>query len=166
MRPPKSLCITLGLLALLPAGAASQDLLSTPTLDAPRLELPQVDASSAQPSALGPIVGGTLGGAVGLGVGLLPAAACDLEGSDCIGALVLLAAAESVGMALGAHLGNGRRGSFALDWLVAVVSGAAVLAIEENTATRGVDNGGQILLAGVVQLGAVVLTERATGRRR
>lgn len=174
--------LTIALLWFLPAEAASQD---DETRQAPdqrmritrsnellftssNLQTPQgqSDPGGNQPSPMRPVFGALLGGVVGLGVGMVPVAACDFEGSDCIGSLALLAALEPVGMALGAHIGNRKRGSLVLDVLVSLAAAGLVLTIEEGSSPRGVDTGGDLLMAGAVQFGAVVLTERATGRHR
>jgi hypothetical protein len=111
------------------------------------------------------MVGGALGGALGLGVGVLVLSGCDLEGSDCLGPLILLAALEPVGMALGAHVGDRRRGSLGLDILVSFLTGGIGLVLGELGTTRGIGEGNEYLFAGAAQLGAVVITEVITGRR-
>ncbi len=118
-------------------------------------------------------IGGAIGAGVGLGLlgwlaGALVGAAiesdcredyCQLEGIFFGGA-----AGGTAGMALGVHLGNGRRGNFALDLLAA----AAVWGAGIGLALAAEDEGAVAVLVAIpiVQLGVTVAVERATGRSR
>ena len=121
----------------------------------------------------GPIVGGMLLGGVGFIAGALVGAAiqnepgctefCNLEG-----AFYGAAAGGTSGMALGVHLGNRRRGNLGLDFLTAAgVWGAGFTLFlplanaDNNEAALAV-----LIALPVVQLGATVAVERATGRSR
>jgi hypothetical protein len=121
-----------------------------------------------------PEVGDVIAAGMGLGaVGVLAGGlAASLFASGCTGdycrleAVVLGAgAAGTVGMAVGVHLGNRRRGNLALDVMVATaiwVPGVAV-------AVSGAGEGGTLLLfvaMPVAQLAATVAVERAVGRSR
>jgi hypothetical protein len=103
---------------------------------------------------------------LGLGVGVLVFSGCDLEGSDCFGPLLLVAALEPLGVAFGAHVGNRRRGSLGLDILMSFLVGGIGVAVDELATTRGFGEGKEYLFSGAAQLGAVVITEVMTGRRR
>jgi hypothetical protein len=118
------------------------------------------------------MVGAGLGGAVsgffgGMLVGWSLGGGGEICGDDpcglytgILGSLV----GEAIGLPLGVHLANRRRGSFPLDLLTSLASVAAGV-----TVMAGIDPdyGGTVALAAtpIVQLVATIAVERATGRR-
>jgi len=128
----------------------------------------QAQPDQAEPSAAGAVFGGILGGVVGGGVGVGLAVALASESgcyeADCLGYLLVPLLLEPVGMALGTHLGNQRRGSFSLDVLLSFLTLGVGFGIDANSDSGA--GGPGLALVAVLQLTAVVITERATGRRR
>lgn len=111
-------------------------------------------------------------GVLGWGVGAL--AGHVIQG-DCFGEYCEVegifyggAAGGGLGLAVGAHLGNQRRGSFALDLLTSGVVWGAGYALMSSFANDG--DGAGVLLTAIIlpptQLVATVLVERASGRSR
>ena len=88
---------------------------------------------------------------------------CEFEGIFYGGA-----AGGGLGLAIGAHLGNRRRGSFLLDVVASGAVWGAGYALLRSFAESG--DGDGVLLTAIVlpptQLVATVLVERATGRSR
>ena len=81
---------------------------------------------------------------------------CELGGA-AIGGMV----GETLGLAIGAHLGNRHRGNIGLDLLTSagVAAGGIAIAVgNDNNA------GGILLVTAVVQLAATVVVERGVGR--
>jgi hypothetical protein len=119
------------------------------------------------------LVGAGLG-VLGWGIGALAGAAIESQGEgygDCCpweGVLYGGAAGGGLGLAVGAHIGNRRRGNFLLDVLTSgAVWGAGYLLMRSFAANE--DYNGMALTAVVlppVQFVATVLVERATGRSR
>jgi hypothetical protein len=102
---------------------------------------------------LGTVVGGVLGGAAGFFAGARFGAG--VENSHFWGAAI----GESVGLAVGAHVGNGRRGNLGEDLVASLGVGAVGVAIVLSLGETG------LLLAPVVQVAAVATTELTAGRR-
>ncbi len=104
------------------------------------------------------LLGWLAGAMVGVGIGsVIDCHMCELVGLAW-GGLV----GETTGLALGVHLGNGRRGNFALDWLTAAaasVAGIGLVAAADGVVLAAV-------ATPILQLGATVAVERATGRSR
>lgn len=129
--------------------------------ESPSQDEPSVGASIGYGLGLG-LAGFLAGGLVGYGMasGCTSGELCELGG-----ALVGAATGGTFGMALGVHLGNRRRGSFALDFL----TGAAIWGAGFLTAAAAEDDivtGAFFLGVPVLQLWAMVTVERATGRSR
>ena len=114
------------------------------------------------------VLGGVVGGAAGLFAGGMVGAAME---SDCHCDDLALAGivyggliGESVGLALGTHLGDGRGGNFALDLLTSAAGAGLGLALAAG------ENGGaalisvaalQVVLVAAVEVGAA--RQKATG---
>lgn len=126
--------------------------------------------------ALWSLVGGAAGLAAGYAIGYpllyVPDRNADLQRGceDCgtdgaLETLALMALAETVGVALGAHLGNSRHGNLGTDVLVS--AGSLVLAAFV-VGQVGESPGAYAEVVGIslAQIGAVVLTERGTGHTR
>jgi len=114
-------------------------------------------------------------GVLGWGIGALAGTAIESQSEsfsgDCCpweGVIYGGAAGGGLGLAVGAHIGNRRRGSFLLDLLTSGVVWGAGYALMHSFANNG-DYNGMALTAVVlppVQLVATVLVERASGRSR
>jgi hypothetical protein len=120
-----------------------------------------------EPAVIAPVLSGLGLGAVGFFGGALVGAGlsegcdgyyCEL-GSAALAALI----GESVGMGIGVHLGNRRRGSLGLDILTAAGSATGALIVLNAVED---DEGDLLLLALVLQTTATVTVERTTGRNR
>jgi hypothetical protein len=123
-------------------------------------------AVERQPPGILPVLGGAVGGAAGLYGGILIGLALDPDdGGEWDGVFAALTGGfigEIVGMPLGTHLSNGRKGSFLADLGISALMGLAglgVLALADGS------TGGVVAGAGL-QLIGVVLTERSTARKR
>lgn len=126
-----------------------------------------------EPGIHSPMLVGAGLGVLGWGIGALAGAAIESESTsgDCCpwqGVLYGGAAGGGLGLAVGAHIGNRRRGSFLLDLLTSgAVWGAGFLMMRSFAANE--DYNGMALTAVVlppVQFVATVLVERASGRSR
>lgn len=124
-------------------------------------------SDDAQPGLHGPILGAVVGGAVGfVGIGYLAAVSADdagSEGLEVLGAFLAAGlAAEVVLMPLGAHLGNGRRGSYLVDLGVSALSAVAAIvlmsAVDFHAAAVGAGTG--------LHLGVTIAAERKVARDR
>jgi hypothetical protein len=114
----------------------------------------------------------------GLGLGLGGFAAGGLVGAgianDCTGheyceleaAFYGAAAGGTFGMALGVHLGNGRRGSLALDFLTGAAVWGAGIGIAAASDWEGTVSGVAFVTVPIVQLVSTIVVERAVGRSR
>lgn len=111
-------------------------------------------------------------GVLGWGVGALAGYAiqndCQIENCQLEGIFYGGAAGGGLGLALGANLGNRRRGNLALDLLASAAVWAVGYAAMSSYAER--DDGAGIMLTAIVlpptQLLTTVLVERVTGRAR
>jgi hypothetical protein len=126
----------------------------------------------AEPGFQSPLLAAAGLGLVGWGIGALAGHAiqgdcveefCEFEGIFYGGA-----AGGGLGLAVGAHLGNRRRGSFPLDFLASGAMWGVGYALMRSFADKGDDSG--VTLTAIVlppaQLLATVLVERASGRSR
>ena len=164
-----------GLLVALVAGRAVSQRLPTPfpsprNHDSPGAAIPTQVAP--EPDIHSPLLAAAGLGLLGWGVGALTARVvqgdcfeefCEFEGIFYGGA-----AGGGLGLAVGAHLGNRRRGNFPLDVLTSGAVWGVGYALMRSFADNG--DGGGVLLTAIVlpptQLVATVLVERATGRSR
>jgi hypothetical protein len=101
---------------------------------------------------------------VGLGVALALTSGSRCDDTECLSYLLVPLLLEPMGVALGTHLGNQRRGSVGLDVLLSFLTLGVGLGIDSNL--DGGTGGLGLAFVGAGQLAAVVITERATGRRR
>ncbi len=113
---------------------------------------------------LGAAMGGLLGTGAGALLGYFAGGGKLLCGDDTCGsqgAILGALAGEPVGMGVGAHLANRRRGNATLDVLGAAAAGYlfAFIAAESQQPAM-------LVVAGLVQVGATVAIERASGRDR
>jgi hypothetical protein len=161
--------------ALLLGQVAAADL---PAVSAPSNRLVQYVDTEQQQSAskavgFGVLLGGVgflAGGAVGYAIASSCQAGTPNPDDWCAveGTLIGAAIGGTSGMALGVHLGNGRRGSLALDLL----TGAAVWGLGIGIAAGAKPDWGSPLFwtlslgIPVGQLAATVAVERAVGRSR
>jgi len=121
--------------------------------------LPPSDGVAGQNRPVGAVVGGLLGGVVGGFAGAaIGAAGCQSSGYldfSCLGRGAMgFLVGEIIGVATGAHLGNGRRGNWARDLaasLVLAVGGLGVASIDGSP--------GPFLLAAAIQVGGTVAVE-------
>lgn len=120
-----------------------------------------------EPSFFSPLLAGAGLGVLGCGLGTVTGYAIDTHGTGG-GVLYGCAIGGGLGFAVGAHLGNRRRGSFPLDLLTSGAvwgAGYALLSHFNNT-----DDLGGILLTAIVlpptQLLATVVVERVSGHSR
>jgi len=164
-----------GLLVALAAGRAVSQRLPAP-LPSARTHVAHGPAIPAQvtpePGIHSPLLTAAGLGLLGWGVGALTGHAvqgncfeefCEFEGIFYGGA-----AGGGLGLAVGAHLGNHRRGSFALDVLTSGAVWGLGYALMSSFADNG-DDAGVVLTAIALpptQLVATVLVERASGRSR
>jgi hypothetical protein len=164
-----------GLLVTLAAGRTVSQRLPTPFLSARTHHLPGAGIPAhveSQPSIGSPLLAAAGLGLLGWGVGALAGHViqgdcfddyCDVEGAFYGGD-----AGGGLGLAVGAHLGNRRRGSFPLDLLTSGAVWGVGYALMSSFADDG-DAAGVLLTAIVLpptQLLATVLVERATGHSR
>jgi hypothetical protein len=172
---PMGALVLSGLLVSLVAGNAVSQRLPTPFPSARTHGLhggaiPAQDAS--EPSLGSPMLAAAGLGLLGWGVGALAGHAiqgdcfeeyCGLEGAFYGGA-----AGGGMGLAVGAHLGNHRRGSFPLDVLTSGAVWGVGYALMSSFANKG--DGAGVLITAIAlpptQLLATVLVERAIGRSR
>jgi hypothetical protein len=134
---------------------------------APTLVVAEQEAPTAQL-----ILGGLAGGALGLYAGAYAGNAVERAGirsgwwNSCIdcwvsaGPVLGAAALESVGVPLGVHLANGRRGQFWSSALLSLGIGTAAALLSEPT------SGASLLIAPVAQIYTSIRIERATSRSR
>lgn len=115
----------------------------------------------------GTVVGGVLAGTAGLFAGAMIGGSlensywpCNCDDPGLVGAVYGALIGETMGLATGAHLGNGRRGNLGLDVLVS--AGTAVLGV----AMLSGGDGSALLALPVVQLVAVAVTETSVGRSK
>jgi hypothetical protein len=134
-------------------------------------ELPPNREFPQEPSLTWPVLGGALGGLGGWLAGGIVGAAADRDcyELECVeGFLIGAAAGGTLGLALGTHLGNRRRGSFALD----VLSGAAVWGASLGAfylVGHDLDEAASVavwIAEPILQFITTVAVERATGRAR
>ncbi len=128
-------------------------------------------ASPPEPSLVWPVLGGALLGIGGWITGAVAGAAAEAnctDGDYCQAEGIFLGAAVggTAGLALGAHLGNRRRGNLALDFLSgALVWGASIGAFYLVGADLDEPASVAVLVAEpVLQLVTTVAVERARGR--
>lgn len=132
----------------------------------------QTEPAPGDRGSVGRAIGfGVLFGAAGFVAGALIGDAasdeCDFSSDLCIAEAAFYGAAGggTLGMAAGVHLGNHRQGNVLLDFLVAGAvwgTGIAIAFGTDDDTTQLVT----LIAIPVVQLGATVAVERATGRRR
>lgn len=103
-----------------------------------------------------------LGGAIGLAVVDCPAD----EDCELAGAFYGAAAGETLGMALGVHIGNRCRGSFALDVVTATLISGAGIGIAYASDWDDEVTLLSFMAVPIAQLIGVTLVERAVGRKR
>ena len=164
-----------GLVVALAAGRAVSQRLPTPlpsarTHHSLRAAIPAQVAP--EPGIHSPLLAAAGLGLLGWGVGALTGYAVQ---HDCFGEFCGFegifyggAAGGGLGVAVGAHLGNRRRGSFALDVLTSGAVWGLGYAVMHSFANNS-DDAGLVLTAIVLpptQLVATVLVERARGRSR
>jgi hypothetical protein len=137
----------------------------TPTLpgDQPQLILDQ--GSATRPVLMG-IGLGAAGFFVGGLTGLVLANDCSGEMCDAGPFLFGAAAGGTLGLALGAHLGNHRRGNLALDFLTGAAIWGAGLGIVAATGWDETAATAAAVTVPIVQLAGTVMVERAVGRSR
>lgn len=138
-------------------------------LPAPSSLLPDLPLSDDEPWVGWPVIGGLLLGTVGWFGGALIAleiaedcgeGLCALDDVIYAGALT-----GTAGLALGVHLGNGRRGNFGLDFLTA--SGVWLTGFTLVLATGSDDLASALAFAVPIgQLWATTAVERAKGREK
>lgn len=173
------------LLAALPATAGAQRIARPfPSIAPLSLDLPVPEPAGAPERGVGPAIGGAaLGGLAGVAAGFAigypliyqPDRAADLRRGceDCglggaLGTAALMALTESVGIAVGAHLGDGRRGRLGADIWTSVgglVLGALV-AGGVGSAAGSTPAGLMAVTIPIVQIAAAVAVERHTARVR
>jgi peptidoglycan/LPS O-acetylase OafA/YrhL len=164
-----SLLVVLALLLAPPAHAQSADPAAAagPRAWAPMTTQP---AAAVQPERRRPdevlALGGVVGGGAGLVVGALAGAWLERPAyEDCLGICIGWGtvigglAGEALGLALGVHLANGRRGSLPLGMLTS----AGILTVG---AIGGNNIPPMLLIVPVTQIIATVTVERRTERRR
>lgn len=134
----------------------------------PEARAPNPDTIRPPGNPVGTVVGGVLGGTAVFFLGAIVGGnvenryfPCHCDDPGLRGVLWGAAIGESVGLAIGAHVGNGRRGNLALDLLASAGVGAAGIA----TIVLAGNNGTGLLLIPVAQLATVALAELAVGRR-
>ncbi|PYP22331.1 MAG: hypothetical protein DMD55_19535 [Gemmatimonadetes bacterium] len=165
-----------GLLVTLVAGRMVSQRLPPPLFPSARThDLPGAAIRArvaSEPNIGSPLLAAAGLGLLGWGVGAVAGHAiqgdcfeeyCGLEGIFYGGA-----AGGGMGLAVGAHLGNRRRGSFPLDVLTSGAVWGVGYALMSSFANDG-DGAGVVLTAIMLpptQLVATVLVERATGRSR
>ncbi len=164
-----------GLLVTLAAGRTVSQRLPTPFPSARTHHLAGAAIPAqleSEPSMVSPLLAAAGLGLLGWGVGALAGHAiqgdcfeeyCELEGAFYGGA-----AGGGMGLAVGAHLGNRRRGSFPLDVLTSGAVWGVGYALMSSFADDG-DGAGVVITAIALpptQLLATVLVERAIGRSR
>ena len=172
--PIRSVALSALTLVLLAARALSQQL--PPTFAVVHDGIARVVSAPvqapAEPGVHSPLLAAAGLGVLGWGVGALAVHSmhgdcfgefCDFEGIFYGGA-----AGGGLGLALGAHLGNRRRGNFLLDLAASgVVWGAGYAMMRSFVAN---DDGNGLALTAILlpptQLLATVLVERASGRAR
>lgn len=136
----------------------------TPPVTTPSVR--SVQPQRGRPSDAVLAVGGVLGGGAGLMAGMIAGAFLDgPPPEDCIdfcfgpGIIIGGLAGEALGVALGVHLVNGRRGSLPLGMLTS----AGILTVG---AIGGNDVPEMLVIVPVSQILAAVAVERRTDRRR
>ncbi len=165
-----------GLLVALSAGPVASQQLPAP-FPSVRIHYLGIAAGRAQavapePRFSSPLLAAAGLGLLGWGVGALAGYAIE---RDCSGEFCGLegifyggAAGGGLGLAVGAHLGNRRRGSIALDLLTSGAVWGVGYGLMHSFADSGDDAG--VLLTAIVlpptQLLATVVVERASGRSR
>ncbi len=138
-----------------PIAAPEPEPSRTPAFHAPRVP-------RSQPIILAPILG-SLAGGVGLAyAGLALGYAANRNTEDIpSSAIAGFALGEVIGVPLGAHLGNGLRGSLAGDLGISLLSGLAGLGL------GSLDSGGGLFLVGAAgQIALTVANERHQGKKR
>jgi hypothetical protein len=107
-----------------------------------------------------------LGGAAGFFAGAMVGGSvenrffpCHCDDPGLMGVLWGAAIGESVGLAVGAHVGNGRRGNLGEDLVASLGMGAVGIAVAFGVGEAG------LLFVPVVQVVAVATTELTAGRR-
>ena len=170
----RSLCVVASLVTISAVTGAAQRL--TPALLRAEAAGPPTFSTAVQvapePGIHQPLLPAVGLGLLGWGAGALAGRAiqgdcielyCEFEGIFYGGA-----AGGGLGLAVGAHLGNQRGGSFLLDIVASGVVWGAGYALLRSFADKG-DGAGVALTAIVLpptQLAVTVLVERATGRAR
>lgn len=129
-----------------------------------RVQCPVAPVARQPDDVGGPLLGAAVGGAGGAIVGGMAAGTLLRRGryDEDMGPFVYgLKNGWTIGLPLGAHLGNQRRGSFLLDL------GASLLAQQIGGRLAGRDGDmNRVLFALAFEMGAVVSVERLTGRGR
>lgn len=181
MRSPRwSLVIALLAVLSVPATAGAQ-WIARPfhSMAPPRHAVPAQDATGPVPrpgrvigfAALGGVAGAVAGFAVGYPLLYLPDRAADLKRGceDCglggaLGTAALMVAGETIGVAVGAYLGNDRRGRFGTDLMTSIGALAlgAAIAGGIGAVAGGTPTGLVALTIPMVQIGAMVIVERGT----
>lgn len=110
------------------------------------------------------VLGGVAGGLAGVGVGLLGTLSCS-EDDWCFGPIFIGMGVEIIGVPLGVHLANERKGNYLLDALGsigAVVLGVLVIHASEAVNLRWGNAGGPafLLLVPAAQIGFSIALER------
>lgn len=131
-----------------------------------RAPAPSLDTIRPPGNPLGTVVGGVLGGAAGFFAGAMVGGSvenrffpCHCDDPGLMGVLWGAAIGESVGLAVGAHVGNGRRGNLGEDLVASLGMGAVGIAVAFGVGEAG------LLFVPVVQVVAVATTELTAGRR-
>jgi hypothetical protein len=108
---------------------------------------------------------GVLGGGVGLLAGSRIARSSDCERPPCdVGEVLAAAVGEVVGMSLGVHLANRRRGEWAMDVNAALFSGVIGAAVLSRILPEDTPNAAFWMGVPLVQVTATVAAERLTAR--
>ena len=116
---------------------------------------------TTQPPIGNAIVGGVLGGALAGGVAyVLFGGLGDCRDLCGLGLAYAVGVGTFVGLPLGVHLGNRRRGNFLVDLFLSTAAGAAAYALLKDR-----DDSAAILMVPVLQLAVTVSAERLMGRR-
>jgi len=142
-----------------PAGAPAVS--DTPPFHAPGTE--PFDPKRGESPLATPVVGGIVGGAAFSAAGILIGNAVDPQPSgEFIPTGIVLGyfIGETIGVPIGAHLGNSRRGNFAGDLGISILGHIAALGLASLGGSAG-------YVAGLsVQVLATAVNEQLTGRRR
>jgi hypothetical protein len=115
---------------------------------------------------LGGMAGGMLGAAAGFAAGAIGNAGCKGDES-CLGpAIIGLAAGETLGVPVGVHVAEGRRGSLLLSTAGSFAVSAAGLGLVRYVGESGPSGNAVGVLVPMAQLALCTFIERHTGRRQ